>query len=216
MTSFSLWMPSPLFLFLTVLFFVFFLFLLCHQKAPIWDIFPLLWQKASSPPCMDAQPLYDGKYCWKPMLCGNDRISCQSASPPPSCMLLVCVTQKKGSKKRGKYKCLYGVWLLLFLFRVVSKLSNPSAAPSPWHAVCSSGKPSAEVVCFSPHAVPLAHRFTWRGSTNYLMRAGRPAWAPSRRTDTSLRAHAGQPLCTSPDNGESEGESSPELASSFI
>lgn len=50
---------------------------------------------------MDAQPLYDGKYCWKPMLCGNDRITCQSASPPPSFMLLVCVTQKKKGVKKG-------------------------------------------------------------------------------------------------------------------
>lgn len=59
-------------------------------------------------------------------------------------------------------------------------------------AVCSSDKPSAEVVCFSLHAVPLAHCFTWRCSTNYLMRAGRPAWATAHCTGMkSVCSHRG-------------------------
>lgn len=60
------------------------------------------------------------------------------------------------------------------------------------HAVYSSDKPSAEVVCFSPHAVPLAHCFTWRCSTNYLMRAGSPAWATAHCTEMkSVCVHTG-------------------------
>lgn len=122
MTSFFLWMSSRfLFLFLTVFF-----FFIVPSKASICDILPLLWQKASSPPCMDAQLLYDlsapwisGKYCWKPMLCGNDRISCQSAPLHPPILYVVGLCHSK-NKKNQTHKCLYGVWLLLFSVLLVS------------------------------------------------------------------------------------------------
>lgn len=63
------------------------------------------------------------------------------------------------------------LWCFSYILRI---LHPPSLRP---HAVYSSDKPSAEVVCFSLHAIPSADRFACQCSTNYLMHAGCPAWA---------------------------------------
>lgn len=60
-------------------------------------------------------------------------------------------------------------------------------------------------MCFSLHAVPSAHSFTWRCSANYLMHAGCPATKACVFTPGSLSAchriigrASGRPLFSSP------------------
>lgn len=114
-----------------------------------------------------------------PMLCDNEWICCHSMLDL-SVVVMPCVSRDVCRRTDAlKRDCSSSLWLAL-IFRVRPWLFLPLCHCS--HAVCSSDKPSADVVCVSPHAVPLAYCFMRQCSTNYLMSAGRPAWATAHRT----------------------------------
>lgn len=156
----------------------------CVIKGPIHCIVSLLWHICFSLPSTAAQLPFDfltpwivWKYWWEPMLCDNEQISCQSALDLSTFVALYATQAVHGHIQTHLFLLSDTAFPILWVsprFLLVLHIYP--------HAVCSSGKPSAEVVCFSLHAVPLAQSFMWGCSTNYLMRAGRPARATAHCT----------------------------------
>lgn len=133
-------------------------------------------------PCMAARLPFDflTPGIVGPMLCDNEWICCHSML---DLFRFCCTVCQSGCVQTHRctqtHDCSSSLWLAL-IFWVCSWLFLPLCHCS--HAVCSSDKPSAEVVCVSLHAVPLAYCFMRQCSTNYLMSAGRPAWATAHCT----------------------------------
>lgn len=96
----------------------------CVVKSPIYVVLLLLWHIWFSPPCMAAQLPFDfltpgivRKYWWKPVLCDNERICCQSALDLSTFVVLYVSQDARKHKDKmhtHKHTFAFPLWLCRF------------------------------------------------------------------------------------------------------